>query len=108
MTLTDKLATLKTLLGADTAQEDVLIAYLQSAQAEIFSWKYGYIATADRPTELPADDEQVQIWAVIAGFSQRGAENQTSHSENGISRSFAYSDMLRYIRANLAPYVGVV
>lgn len=109
MTMVEKLDALKTLLGVDDTRDDaLLIAYLKSAQCELLAWKYGYLPEASRPSEVPACDEQTQIWAVIAGYSQRGAENQSSHSENGISRSFAHSDMVQYIRANTVPVVGVV
>ena len=39
--------------------------------------------------------------AVLAGYNMIGAENQTSHTENNISRAFKYSDMLDYIRNNV-------
>ena len=49
-----------------------------------------------------------QVHAVIAGYSISGAENQTAHSENGISRSFKYEDMIAYIRSHVIPIVKVI
>jgi hypothetical protein len=50
------------------------------------------------------------IMAVVVGYGLMGAEGQTSHAENGISRQFKYADMTDYIHRNVTPYayVGVV
>lgn len=111
MAVDPKLSTLKTILGitdADTVDVNRLTAYLDSAKAEIIGWRYGTWPEEKRPVEVPPEYEQIQIWAVVAGFSQSGAENQTSHSENGISRTFKYEDMIAYIRSKVTPYVGVL
>jgi len=55
-----------------------------------------------------AQFDWIQIWACVAGFNLRGAENQTAHSENGIGRSFRYSDTVDYIHNHVPAFVGVV
>ena len=45
--------------------------------------------------------------AVIVGLGLSGAEGQTVHNENGISRSFSYPDMAAYIRRRISPYAYV-
>lgn len=108
MTETEKLAMLKTLLGvdiSDKSEKDRLDTLLKLAQKEIMSWRYSN--KSDMPDKLPEEYETTQIYAVVAGFSMLGAENQTSHSENGISRVFRHADMVHYIRSNVIPFVGV-
>ena len=76
---------------------------LEVAKREIVSWR-GLPACA----EVPEEYEMTQIYAVIAGYSQSGAEGQLSHSENGIGRTFRHADMIDYIRAHVLPLVKVI
>lgn len=108
MTQADKLTKLKTLLNITGAEQDaVLSVYLDLCRDEILSWLYSG-RPPDGVTDVPTQYETVQIMAVVAGYGLSGAENQTAHSENGISRTFKYSDMVDYIRSHVAPYVQVV
>ena len=107
MTDTEKLNAVKSILGiADTSQDTLIATYLTIAKTEILSWRYSYVENP--PTTVPAEYEVTQIYAVVAGYSQRGAENQVSHNENGVSRTFKYADMLDYIRASVPAKVAVV
>lgn len=111
MAAEDMLTTLKTILGipsAETDEDSRLNTYLDSAKAEIIAWRYGAKPEPEWPLDVPTEYKQVQIWAVVAGYSQSGAENQTSHSENGIGRTFKYEDMIAYIRSKVTPYAGVL
>ena len=95
----------KEILGIENASEDAVIdACLTAARKEILAWRY---PSGSAPKGVPAEYEMTQVFAVIAGYSQRGAENQLSHVENGITRTFAHSDMVDYIRANVIPMCGV-
>lgn len=110
MDMIEKLEMLKTILGIDTSDssEDArLTVYLSVAAKEILGWRYSY-KLENAPTEVPLEYEVTQIFAVVAGYSQSGAENQLSHSENGISRTFKYDSMIAFIRANVVPLVGVL
>ena len=107
MTNSEKLTMVKTLMGITDTQEDARIeVYLDASKREILGWRYSLASNA--PMDVPVEYEMTQIHAVIAGYSQSGAENQTAHSENGISRTFKYEDMIAYIRAHVAPMVGVL
>lgn len=109
MTNDEKLLVLAELLEMDepsSADFRRLETYLKLAEREIISWRYGYSET--KPCSFPDELDGVQLFAVVAGCNTSGAENQTSHSENGISRTFKHSDMIAYIRANVTPYVGVI
>nr|DAH66802.1 MAG TPA: tail connector protein [Caudoviricetes sp.] len=105
-----KLDMLANVLGItlDATTEDVLTAYLALAKSEIIAWRYSLSPSYSEITEIPKEYETVQIFAVVAGYSQRGAENQTGHSENGISRTFSHADMVQYIHANVRPICGVI
>lgn len=108
MTSEEKLAMVKTVLDSqnDNSNDDKIKAFLDAAKKEIISWRYSY--ANDVPDEVPEEYEMVQVWAVINGYSQSGAEGQATHSENGISRTFNYPDMLHYIHRNVVHKVGVL
>lgn len=111
MTADEKLAALKEILeieSADTSEDSRLVTYLKSAGEEILSWKYSLLPEEKWPEDVPRDCEQTQLWAVVAGYSQTGAEGQTSHSENGISRQWVYADMVAYIRSMVTPFVRIL
>lgn len=109
MNADEKLKMVKTLLDIaefDTSEDSFIKVYLTAAEKEIISWRYSLSSkTVDT---VPAEYEMTQIFAVIAGYSQSGAEGQTSHSENSISRTFSYPDMLHYIRKNVIPFCGLI
>jgi hypothetical protein len=107
MTINEKLAMLKAMPGMDTVTETTLAVYLDLSKAEILAWLYSG-KTPDTVTDVPAQYEPTQIMAIIAGYGIAGAENQTAHSENGISRTFKYEDMIAYVRSHVRPFVEVI
>ena len=108
MTDAAKIDQLKALLQiTDTTQDATLAVFLSLAKSEILSWLYSG-KTPDGVTDVPARYEPTQVMSVVAGYGLQGAENQTAHSENGISRTFKHEDMISYIRSHVAAYVGVV
>ena len=109
MTREEKLSMIKSLLGLDATDEShdaLLTAYLTAAGQEIISWRFSY--GTEEITEVPQEFAMTQVFAVMAGFSQMGGEGQTMHTENGVSLSFKYADMIGYIRANVRPICKVV
>ena len=110
MTDAQKLATLKTLLedGGDVPSDEKLNTYLSVAQGEILAWIYHLVGGVPSDvTAVPAKYEGVQIYAVVAGYTQAGAEGEQTHIENSVHRHFRYSDMLDYIHNNVLPFVRV-
>lgn len=108
MTDIQKLVQLKALLQiTDTTQDKTLAVYLDLAKSEIISWLWSG-RTPDGVNDVPTQYEPTQIMACVAGYGLSGLENQTASSENGIGRTFKYSDMLAYIRANVIPYAVVI
>ena len=92
MTFDEKVNRIQLLLNK-TDEEELIGAYLDMAESEILSWSGA--------ESISSVYDTVQIMAVLAGYNMIGAENQTSHTENNISRTFKYSDMLGYIRSNI-------
>ncbi len=106
MTIEEKLAMVKTIMGPDAPDDETLTSYLTLAKTEILQWRFSY-----NPDDMPEDVEPayeiVQVQAVVNGLTQRGMEGETTSIENGVHRHFQYSDMVRYIRANVIPYAKV-
>ena len=109
MTDADKLAKLKKILGiTGTSEDDLLNAYLDMSKQEILNWMYSLCGGVPTTvTAVPSKYEITQIYAVVAGYNLMGAENQKAHNENGINRTFHYSDMVEYIRNNVVAYIGL-
>ncbi len=107
MTQAEKVEMVKSLLDiTDTSEDARITVFLTVAEKEILSWRYSL--SSQKVESVPTEYEMTQVFAVIAGYSQSGAENQVAHSENGISRTFKHEDMIAYIRSNVLPIVGVL
>ncbi len=111
MTDARKLTTVQTLLDDGTGympSDATLNAYIEIAGNEILAWMYHLVGgVPEDVTEVPSKYEGIQIYAVIVGFTQSGAEGQGLSIENGVHRDFKYSDMLDYIHNNVLPFVRV-
>lgn len=108
MTFDEKLEMVKALTGmqSDDSDDEKIEAFLKASEKEIIAWRYSYAGNA--PQTVPEEYEMTQVMAVVSGYSQSGAEGQATHSENGISRTFNYPDMLHYIHRNVVHKVGVL
>lgn len=110
MTGAEKLATVKTILsdGGALPPDETITTYLGMAQSEILQWLYHLVGGVPGDvTAVPVRYENTQIYAVVVGFTQSGAEGTKDHSENGIKSAFRYSDMLDYVHNNVFPIVRV-
>lgn len=111
MTDEQKLITVQTLLDDGTGympSNNLLDTYLSMAGNEILAWMYHLVGgVPEDVTDVPSKYEGIQIYAVVVGFTQSGAEGQEQSIENGVHRNFRYSDMLDYIHNNVLPYVRV-
>ena len=106
MTNDEKIELIMPLLDDDSISGEKIEAYLTLAEKALLSHRYAH--SSNKPTAVPEEYEYVQIQAVINGLGISGAEGQTAHSENGISRTFKYSDMIDYIHRNVPAFVGVI
>ena len=110
MTDDQKLASVKIRLsdGGEMPSDEMLIEYIRSAGQEILNWMYdNYPSIPDDVTEVPPKYEEMQIAAVVAGYTHAGSEGEKQHNENSVNRVFIDADMVSYIRNNVLPYVRV-
>lgn len=86
MTDAEKIALVKQM--SDEAADEVVSAYLFLAEQKICHRLF-----PTSTTTLPDGYDALQIEAAVYLLNKRGAEGQTSHSENGISRSYESADL---------------
>lgn len=103
MTDAEKLQKLSIRIAPDTDTDEVLSDILDVAGSLILNKMYPF-GTPDGVT-VPTRYEQLQIQLAVELYSQRGAEGQTNHSENGISRSWPEKNRLL---AQVLPHCGSV
>ena len=86
MTDSEKRTELATSILPDTDTDEVLNAMLADAGALILNRMYPFGYKED--VTVPPRYERIQIQLAVELYTHRGAEGQTSHSENGVSRSW--------------------
>ena len=107
MTEADKLSMLRVLVGQPNEgdwTDDVLTSYLSIAGKKIINRAYPY---DDTVTEVPRRYGYLQCEIAAYLLNKRGAEGQTAHSENGISRSYESADVPESMMTEVIPHVGV-
>lgn len=85
----------------DIELEDIL----ESAKAVILSRRYPF---GEQPTEIEDKYKDLQIRIAVEMFNKRGAEGETAHSENGVSRSYASANVSEDLLKEITPKAGVV
>jgi hypothetical protein len=85
----------------DIELEDIL----ESAKAVILSRRFPF---GEQPTELESKFNDLQIRIAVEMYNKRGVEGQTSHSENGVSRSYSSANISEELLREITPKVGVV
>jgi hypothetical protein len=85
----------------DEELEDIL----ESAKAVILSRRFPF---GEYPAEIEDRYKDLQIRIAVEMFSKRGAEGEVSHSENGISRTYASASVSEDLLKEITPKVGVV
>ena len=100
----EKLRLLKAMVG-ESDTEEVLLTYLKIAAQKILNRAYPY---GTEETEVPARYGFLQCEIAAYLLNKRGAEGQTSHSENGISRSYESADVPESLLGAVTPTVGVI
>lgn len=105
MTDQEKLDLLKAMLGDSTESTIVLSTYLKIAGDKIINKAYPY---SNDITEVPKRYNILQCEIAAYLINKRGAEGQTSHSENGISRSYENADIPASMLSSVTPHVGII
>jgi hypothetical protein len=104
----EKLSLLRAMVGTPNTDEnwsdDVLISYLTIAGQKVINRAYPYDNTI---TEVPSRYVHIQCEIAAYLLNKRGAEGQTAHSENGVSRSYESADVPESLLSEVVPHVGV-
>lgn len=87
--------------ATDVELEDIL----ESAKAVILSRRFPF---GEQPPEIEDRYKDLQIRIAVEMFSKRGAEGEISHSENGVSRSYASAGVSEDLLKEITPKAGVV
>lgn len=97
----------KSMLKVITEEQDdtVLSTYLSLAASKVLTRAYPYDPTI---TEVPDRYAAVQVEIAAYMLNKRGAEGQTAHSENGVSRSYEDGDIPQTLLRQITPMVRVV
>ena len=85
----------------DKELEDIL----ESAKAVILSRRFPF---GEPPAEIEDRYKDLQIRIATEMFNKRGAEGETAHSENGISRSYSSASVSEELLREITPKAGVV
>ena len=86
---------------SDIELEDIL----ESAKAVILSRRFPF---GEQPPEIEDRYKDLQIRIAVEMFNKRGAEGETAHSENGVSRSYASANVSEDLLKEITPKAGVV
>ena len=105
MTNAEKLTMVRVMCDSDNDSDDVLLAYLAIAGRKIIDRAYPYDSDV---TEVPKRYELLQCEVATYLLNKRGAEGETSHSENGISRSYENADIPESMLSVITPFCGVI
>lgn len=92
-------------LTSDDENSALIETYLELAASEIINRAYPF----DHETrEVPAKYDALQCKIAAYMIQKRGAEGQTAHSENGISRSYEDADIPFSLTSQIIPFAGVI
>jgi hypothetical protein len=92
----------------DTAEgwsDDTLKSYLTIAGRKIIDRAFPF---DDSVTEVPIRYGVLQCEIATYLLNKRGAEGETSHSENGVSRSYESADIPESLMSAIAPKCQVI
>lgn len=103
MTDAEKITMVKAMCGEQDTE--IVSAYLALAGSKILRIAYPFDETK---TEVPDKYAHTQVDAAVYLLNKRGAEGQTSHSENGISRNYENADLPASLLRDIVPVCGVV
>ena len=86
-------------------RDEILLSYLELAGRKILNRAYPF------DTDIkPIPDKYATLQCEIATYmlNKRGAEGQTSHSENGINRAYESADVPESMLRMVVPFCGVM
>lgn len=106
MTNEQKMARLEVLISPDTASAELLEHLVGQAEGIVLNRRYPFGIPEE--AKVPMQYEHIQIQIAVELFSKMGAEGQTAHSENGISRTYEAADVSPSLLGRIIPMAGSV
>jgi hypothetical protein len=105
MTNEEKLTMLRVMVETDSEgwSDEILLTYLNIAGRKIIDKAYPYDDTIEI---VPKRYEILQCEIAAYLLNKRGAEGETSHSENGISRTYENADIPKSMLGVITPFCG--
>ncbi len=101
-----KLTKLRLMVGANASEDDLLLMYLTDAERAILNHLYPMDEDVAHTLPTRYESRQVEIAAYL--YNKRGAEGETSHNENGISRSYENGSIPDSMLSDIIPYGSVI
>lgn len=99
----EKLTAIETMTGEH--DEDVLTIYNRIAGDKILARLYPWGYEGEKT--VPEKYHSLQIEIAVYLINKRGAEGETTHNENGISRTYGSADVPPIMLRAITPYCGV-
>ena len=106
MTNEVKIERLRALISPDTAPDELLSYLLEQSEGIVLNRRYPF--GAPEGATLSPLHEQIQIRIAVELFSKMGAEGQTMHTENGVSRTWEAADVSPSLLRQIVPVCGSV
>lgn len=106
MTNEEKITRLAVLISPDTADEKLLSVLVEQAEGIVLNKRYPF--GIPEGATVPVAYEHIQLQIAVELFSKMGAEGQTAHSENGISRTYEAADVSPSLLRRIIPICGSV
>lgn len=100
----EKVTMLRVMLNDFESPVSLLNAYLLIAAKKIIARAYPYDTSK---TEVPERYELLQAEIAAYLINKRGAEGQTAHTENGITRMYENADVPASMMKQIVPMTGV-
>lgn len=99
----DKITLLKNM--TDETDLEILSAYLDLAESAIITEVFPFGTGCE---EMPEKYESVQVRIAAYYLNKRGAEGETVHLENSVSRHYERGDLPASLLCELVPKAGVL
>ena len=106
MTNEEKITNLAVLISPDIADGELLSLLVDQSEGIVLNRRYPFGVPED--AIVPAMYEHIQLQVAVELFSKMGAEGQTAHGENGISRSYEAADISPSLLRRIVPVCGSV
>lgn len=103
MTDAEKLQMVKSMTGE--TDEGTISTYLSIAGNKVCRKAYPFDPAV---TVVPEQYAHIQVEITVYLLNKRGAEGQTAHGENGISRSYEDGDVPPTLLRDIVPFAAVM